>query len=84
MADVSGSGNNGLTFLPNGNLLAADGGGAVKRIDTGSGAVTNLGNFGNGLSSSGDLVAVGTIMYGISSTSAGGSDATSNNVLFAR
>ena len=81
VAAVSGSGNNGLTFLPNGNLLAADGSGAVKRIDTTTGAVTAVGNFGNGLSSSGDLVAVGSIMYGISSTGAGGVDASSNNVL---
>jgi|GEM_PF-1953096 len=81
IAAVSGSGNNGLTFLPNGTLLAADGSGDVKRIDPTSGAVTSLGNFGNGLSSSGDLVAVNGVMYGISSTSAGGSDASQNNVL---
>ncbi len=81
VAAVSGSGNNGLTFLPNGNLLAADGSGAVKQINTSTGAVTAIGNFGNGLSSSGDLVAVGSIMYGISSTSAGGGDASTNNVL---
>jgi hypothetical protein len=81
VAPLSGSGNNGLTFLPNGNLLAADGAGDVKRIDTASGAITAVGNFGNGLSSSGDLVAVGTVMYGISSTGAGGSDASGNNVL---
>jgi hypothetical protein len=81
VAGVSGSGNNGLTFLPSGDLLAADGAGGLKRINTSSGAVTDLGNFNNGLSSSGDLVAVGPIMYGISSTSSGGGDASSNNVL---
>jgi hypothetical protein len=81
VAGVSGSGNNGLTFLPSGNLLAADGSGGVKSINTSSGAVTDIGNFGNGLSSSGDLVAVGNVMYGISSTGAGGSDASGNNVL---
>jgi hypothetical protein len=81
VASLSGSGNNGLTFLPNGNLLAADGTGDVKQINTSTGATTDLGNFGNGLSSSGDLVAVGPVMYGISSTGAGGSDASANNVL---
>ncbi len=33
IADVSGSANNGLTFLPNGNLLAADTTGDMKRIE---------------------------------------------------
>src|SRR4029079_1430832 len=48
VAAVSGSGNNGLTFLPSGNLLAADGSGGLKRIDTTNGSVTAVGNFGNG------------------------------------
>jgi hypothetical protein len=81
VASLSGSGNNGLTFLPNGNLLAADGSGTVKQINTSTGASTDIGSFGNGLSSSGDLVAVGPVMYGISSTGAGGSDASGNNIL---
>jgi len=82
VASVSGSGNNALTFLANGNLLAADSGGELKTINPGNGAVITVGNFGKGLSSSGDLVAVadGT-MYGVSSTSAGGGDASGNNLL---
>jgi hypothetical protein len=81
IATVAGSSDNGLTFLSDGTLLAADGAGEVARIDPASGAVTAVGQFGNGLSSSGDLVAVGGIMYGISATGAGGADASANNVL---
>lgn len=58
VADVPGIGNNALTFLPNGNLLAADSGGDVKIINPSNGTVTSVGNYGNGLGSSGDLIAV--------------------------
>src|SRR5205807_2351812 len=79
---VPGSGNNSMTFLNDGTLLAADTSGDVKKIDPNNGQVTPIGNFGNGLSASGDLVAVGDgTMYGTSSTVAGGGDASANNVL---
>jgi hypothetical protein len=81
VAPLTGTMNNGLTFLTDGTLLASDGSGAVKQIDPSTGAVTAVGSFGNGLSSSGDLVAVQGVMYGISSTGVGGSDASGNNVL---
>ncbi|MGC4121163.1 MAG: MopE-related protein [Myxococcales bacterium] len=81
VAPLTGSSNNGLTFLTDGTLLASDSAGSVKRINPNNGTVTDLGTFGNGLSSSGDLVAVQGVMYGISSTGPGGSDATSDNVL---
>jgi hypothetical protein len=81
VAALSGSSNNGLTFLPSGALLAASGAGDVSSINPSTGGTTAIGNFGNGLSSSGDLVAVGPVMYGISSTSSGGSDASQSNVL---
>ncbi len=58
VASVGGSGNNSLTFLPNGQLQAADSSGDVKRIDPSTGAVTYVGNYGGGMGSSGDLVAV--------------------------
>jgi hypothetical protein len=82
VAPVSGTGNNGLTFLPGGNLIASDSSGDVKSINPTTGAVSGIGNYGNNLKSSGDLVAVknGT-MYGVSSTTAGGGDASGNNVL---
>jgi hypothetical protein len=67
IADVPGSGNNALTFLSNGNLLAADSNGDVKMINPANGAVSSVGNYGGGLGSSGDLVAVASgIMYGTS------------------
>jgi hypothetical protein len=82
VATVPGTGNNSLTFLPNGTLLAADSSGNVQIIDPSSGATSQVGNYGSGLASAGDLVAVRSgIMYGTSSTTAGGSDASSNNVL---
>lgn len=65
IADVPGSGNNALTFLPNGNLIAADGNGDVKVINPATGAVTAVGNYGGGLGSSGDLVGVANgTLYG--------------------
>jgi hypothetical protein len=82
VADVASSGDNSLTFLPSGKLLAADSSGNVQIIDPSTGATTTVGNYGSGLVSAGDLVAVGSgIMYGTSSTTAGGADASTNNVL---
>jgi hypothetical protein len=81
-ASVGGSGNNALAFLANGTLIAADSGGGVKTIDPTTGQVTGVGAYGSGFASSGDLVAVsdGT-MYGTSSTTKGGGDASGSNVL---
>ena len=82
IASVPGASNNGLTFLPDGNLLASDSTGERKRINPTTGAVTGIGNFGQSLSSAGDLVAIANgTMYGVSSTSAGGGGASGNNVL---
>jgi hypothetical protein len=77
---VTGSLNNALTFLPDNRLLAADAGGTLKVIDPVAKTVTNIGSYGNGYGSSGDLVAVGDgTMFGISATGSGVS--TSNNML---
>jgi hypothetical protein len=81
VAALSSGSSNGLTFLPNGQLLASAGSGEVTRINPQNGQGTTIGSFGNSLSSSGDLVAVGSVMYGVSSTTAGGGDATDDNVL---
>jgi hypothetical protein len=58
IASVGGNGNNSLTFLPNGQLLAADSNGDLKTINPSTGAVTYVGSYGGNLGSSGDLVAV--------------------------
>jgi hypothetical protein len=77
---VTGTLNNSLTFLPDNRLLAADGNGMLKVIDPVAKTVSNIGPYGNGYTSSGDLVAVGDgTMFGISPT--GGVATTSNNVL---
>jgi hypothetical protein len=82
VATVSGSGDNSLTFLPDGTLLAADSNGDVQIINPSTGATTAVGNYGSGLVSAGDLVAVRSgIMYGTSSTTAGGGDASADNIL---
>jgi hypothetical protein len=79
---VTGSLNNALTFLPDNRLLAADAGGTLKVIDPVAKTVTNIGSYGNGYGSSGDLVAVGDgTMFGISATAAGGGSIASNNLL---
>jgi hypothetical protein len=79
---VPGSQNNALTFLPDGRLLAADAGGNLKVIDPVKKTVSSIGNYSNGYTSSGDLVAVGNgTMFGISATTAGGVDASTNNLL---
>jgi hypothetical protein len=82
IASVPGNGNNSLTFLASGDLLAADGGGNLKRIDPSTGQVTPIGSYGDGLASAGDLVGVKSgVMYGTSSTTPGGGSASSNNHL---
>lgn len=82
IADVPGSGNNSLTYLPNGTLLASDSNGDLKIINPANGQTTFVGNYGNGLQSAGDLVAVANgTMYGSSPTKPGGGDASSSNEL---
>jgi len=61
------SSNVALTFRDDGTLVAADQAGAVRIIDPSSGNVTELGTYGTGYDTAGDLVAIadGT-MYGVS------------------
>jgi hypothetical protein len=62
---VGGYGNNSLTFLPSGQLLAADSSGDLKTINPVTAAVTYVGSYGGSFGSSGDLVAVASgQMYG--------------------
>jgi hypothetical protein len=79
---VPGAQNNALTFLADGTLLGADASGELKVIDPVLGTVTNLGLYGNGYGSSGDLVAIdnGT-MYGLSATDVGGVSIATDNLL---
>jgi hypothetical protein len=67
LADVPGLSNVGMTFLPGGVLLATDKDGGVREIEPATGAVTEIGAFGGGFATAGDLVAVadGTL-YAIS------------------
>ena len=58
VADVPGVLNVGLTFLPNGQLLATDKEGGVREISPDTGAVTEVGKFGGNFGTAGDLVAV--------------------------
>ncbi len=82
VAMLNGGANNGMTFIARGDLLAADTAGDVKVINPSNGNVMQRGNFGSNLSSAGDLVAVANgTMYGVSSTTAGGSSASTDNVL---
>ena len=64
------SSNVALTFQPDGTLLAADQSGMVRIIDPSSHNVTELGSYGTGFDTAGDLVAIadGT-MYGVSTKS---------------
>ena len=79
---LPGSLNNGLTFLPDGSLLASDASGTLKQIDPNTGNITIIGDYGLGYGSSGDLVAVANgTMYGVSATDEFGSDVSSNNIL---
>ncbi len=79
---LTGSLNNALTFLPDNRLLAADASGQLKVINPVAGTVTNIGKYGLGYGSSGDLVAVGDgTMFGVSATSSTGADISTNNLL---
>jgi hypothetical protein len=76
------TGNVGMTFLPDGTLLAADNAGGVRVIDPVSGAITEVGSFGNGYALAGDLVAVANgTMYGIADEGPAGTEDTSNVLL---
>jgi hypothetical protein len=67
-----------LTFLPDNTLLASGQSGLVTRINPDTGDITDVGEFGSGFATAGDLVAVadGT-MYAISDEP----DAQDNNIL---
>jgi hypothetical protein len=74
---VQGSDNVAMTFEPKGTLLASDKAGGLRRINPQTGAVEEIGSYGAGLGSSGDLVAIkdGT-MFGVNDV-----NAASNNQL---
>jgi hypothetical protein len=79
---LTGSLNNAITFLNDNRLLAADASGMLKVIDPVAKTVTNIGSYGNGYTSSGDLVAVGDgTMFGVSANAFGGASAATNNIL---
>jgi len=82
IAEVAGLLNVGLTFLPNGTLLATDKDGGVRTIDPMTGEVDEIGSFGGGYATAGDLVAVadGT-MYAISDEGPIGNEESSNVLL---
>ena len=81
LSDLDGTAqdNVGLTTLPDGKLLATDEDGGVRRIDPATGDVTEIGAFGSGLATAGDLVATadGT-MYAISDKGPEGDENTNN------
>ena len=79
-ANVSST-NVALTFQTDGTLLASDTTGAVRTIDPVSGTIVEIGTYGAGFDTAGDLVAVadGT-MFGISSKGPG-TTKTSNVLL---
>ncbi len=81
IANVPGVTNVGLTFLPDGTLLATDKSGGVRQINPASGVTNEVGVFGGGYATAGDLVAVadGT-MFAISDDGPNGNEAN-NNVL---
>ena len=81
LVDVPGVLNVGMTFLNDGTLLATDKAGGVRRIDPNTGQITEIGMFGGGYATAGDLVAVadGT-MFAISDEGPNGDELT-NNVL---
>lgn len=58
VGEVGGQRNVGMTFLIDGTLLATDKTGGVRKIDPASGIVTELGEFGSGYATAGDLVAI--------------------------
>jgi hypothetical protein len=67
---------NSLTFTLSGQLLAADAtAGDVDEIDPTTGTVTTVGSYGNGLTSSGDLVALSSgVIYATANDFTSGSD----------
>ncbi len=81
-ADVPGVANVGLTFLKDGTLLATDKAGGVRIVNPSSGLTTEVGSFGGGYATAGDLVAVndGT-MYAISDEGPNGNENTDNVLL---
>lgn len=66
VAQVPGSVNVAMTFDVDGTLMASDKAGNFRRIDPKTGVITEVGTYGVGLGSSGDLVAIkdGTL-YGV-------------------
>jgi hypothetical protein len=76
------AGNVGLTFLPDGDLLATDKTGGIRSINPTSGAVLERGMISNGFRTAGDLVAVedGT-MYAISDYGPDGNQSFNSNWL---
>lgn len=81
VADVAGVDNVGMTFRLDGTLLATDQEGAVRKIDPQTGQVTELGEFGSGYATAGDLVAVADgRLFAISDTGPNGNEDV-NNVL---
>ncbi|MCP4449182.1 MAG: hypothetical protein GY811_28200 [Myxococcales bacterium] len=81
VADVTGTSNVGMTFRIDGTLLATDKDGAVRTIDPQTGQVTELGEFGSGYATAGDLVGIADgRMFAISDTGPSGNEDV-NNVL---
>ena len=81
VGDVGAQPNVGMTFLIDGTLLATDKSGGVRKIDPSTGLVTELGEFGSGYATAGDLVAVEDgRMFAISDTGPQGNEDL-NNVL---
>ena len=73
--------NVGMTFLIDGTLLATDKTGGVRKIDPNTGAIMELGSFGSGYATAGDLVAIEDgRMFAISDTGPNGNEDI-NNVL---
>ena len=73
--------NVGMTFAIDGTLLATDQTGGVRKIDPLTGQVTELGEFGSGYATAGDLVGIDDgRMFAISDEGPNGNEET-NNVL---
>lgn len=82
VSPVSGRTNVGMTFLRDGELLATDKEGGVRRINPTTGAVTEIGGFGGGFATAGDLVAVADdTMYAISDEGPVGDELENNWLL---
>jgi hypothetical protein len=82
IAGVTGMTNVALTFLAEGQLVAADSEGGVREINPKTGAVREIGAYGGGYATAGDLVAVedGTL-YTISDKGPVGDEAANNWLL---